>query len=80
MLLIARYGYVWMVKMDNKQIVNHITHKIKDHFCTFGGGQVTSGNPLSHALKDNPPQFAAGVDVEQVVRFVMEETIDYINN
>ncbi len=43
------------------------------HFRSFGGGKVNSYNPISAALKDRPPQFAAGVDVEQVVRFVLNK-------
>ena len=42
-------------------------------FPTFGGGKVSSwGNPIAHALKDEPPQFAAGVDVREVVEFIAE--------
>lgn len=42
-------------------------------FSGFGGGKVTSGNVVSHALQDRPPVFAAGVDVEEVVRFVLSQ-------
>lgn len=42
------------------------------NFRSFGGGHVTRGNPLSHALQDAPPQFAAGVDIREVVEFVLK--------
>lgn len=42
-------------------------------FRCFGGGDVSAfGNPIAMALKDAPLQFAAGVDVQQVVQFVFE--------
>lgn len=40
-------------------------------FPSFGGGKISAGNPISHALKNAPPTFAAGVDIEQVVSFVL---------
>ena len=38
---------------------------------TFGGGRGSSNNPIAEALKNNPPQFAAGVDVKAVVLDVL---------
>ncbi len=49
-----------------------VVKMITAEFRTFGGGQVSSSNPLSAALKDNDPAFAAGVDVSEVVRRVIE--------
>jgi len=51
--------------------VQEITAKVGRKFRTFGGGQDPQDNPIAKALKDGRYQFAAGVDVEEVVRFVM---------
>ncbi len=41
-------------------------------FRSFGGGKVEDdGNPVAVAMKDYPSQFAAGVNIETVVRFVL---------
>lgn len=51
-------------------IVNGITGR----FRTFGGGSARAvASPISVAMQDDPPVFAAGVDVREVVRFVMEQ-------
>lgn len=62
-----------MPKIDER-LVQVICAEIGVKFRTFGGG-VDSGfnNPISAALKDRPLQFAAGVDVADVVRLVMSE-------
>jgi hypothetical protein len=52
---------------DIKQLVA-LTSKA---FNTFGRGSTSEFNPLTHYLADKPPMFAMGVDVEQVVRFVL---------
>jgi hypothetical protein len=53
-------------------LLDELIAKVGENFRTFGGGQVTvSSNPLAHALKDKPLQFAAGVDVSQVVTFIV---------
>lgn len=44
---------------------------ISAEFRTFGGGQGSSYNPIAAALQDSPPQFAAGVSVEDVVNRVI---------
>ena len=51
--------------------INAIVHYVASRTNTFGGGRVTEGNPLSHALKDHPPSFAAGVPVRDVVSVVL---------
>ena len=49
-----------------------IVQAIQRRFATFGGEQKPNdGNPLTHWLTDKPAQFALGVDVAQVVRFVL---------
>lgn len=40
-------------------------------FRSFGGGNVSPGNPISAALQSTPAQFAAGVDILEVVRYVI---------
>lgn len=40
---------------------------------SFGGGKVSAwNNPISAALRDYPPQFAAGVDIGEVVDLVFK--------
>lgn len=51
--------------------VQKIVRLTADEFHSFGGGKLTSNNPIAQVLKDEPPSFAAGVDIEQVVRFVL---------
>ena len=53
----------------------HILSQIQSRFRTFGGGKATEGNPMSYALKDKPLHFAAGVDVQEVVDFVLEKAV-----
>ena len=56
-----------------KQVVDEITCDIASRFRCFGRGStpVITGNPISIALKDEPAQFAAGVDVASVVEQVI---------
>ena len=49
-------------------IVGYIAAKTR----TFGGGKGSQFNPIAEALKDQKPQFAAGVDVGEVVDLVFE--------
>lgn len=46
--------------------------QIQSQFRTFGGGRATANNPMAHALKDEPLQFAACVNVADVVRVVLD--------
>lgn len=50
-----------------------ILAEVQEHFRTFGGGRDSEWNPVARAIKDGPPQFAAGVDVADVIRFVVKE-------
>ena len=45
---------------------------IAAEFRTFGGGRGSSTNPIAAALQNQPPSFAAGVDVAEVVARVIE--------
>lgn len=52
--------------------IDEITKAVAENFRSFGGGKTSSYNPIANALSGQPPQFAAGVDIRQVVRFVLE--------
>lgn len=54
---------------------NQIVKDIAANFRCFGKGSrpVVFGNPISDALADKPPQFAAGVDVKEVVDYVIKQ-------
>lgn len=54
-------------------IVAHLVQHVAACFRCFGGGHVTDGNPISHALKDTPPSFAAGVSVQEVIEEILNE-------
>ena len=53
---------------------DYIVTAIGEHFRTFGGGEDVSNtnNPVSMAMADKPLMFAAGVDVKEVVVFVLQ--------
>ena len=53
--------------------VDRITQVIGRKFRSFGGGQTGFNNPIAIALKDQPLQFAAGVDIKSVVKTVLSE-------
>lgn len=57
---------------DDKML--ELVAEIGVKFKTFGGGVDVGGefNPLIGMLKDRPLMFAMGVDVADVVRFVLE--------
>lgn len=58
----------------NDPLVATIVVRASDHFPSFGGGiERGQRTPITAATKDKPPTFAAGVDIEQVVRFVLEQ-------
>ncbi len=40
------------------------------HFPGFGSGKAVLGNPVASATAQDPPTFAAGVSVQEVVDFV----------
>ena len=56
--------------MREEQIAE-IVEMVRKSFRSMGGGEYTTGNPLSFAMADQPPQFALGVDIKQVVQFVL---------
>lgn len=60
--------------MNTNKLVSNITTAIAGNFRCFGAGSTPcAGNPIAHALAEKPAQFAAGVDVAEVVRFVLAQ-------
>ena len=59
------------VGATREKVIEDLVRQINIHFRTFGGGRGSEFNPIAEALKDKPPSFAAGVDVRDVVEFVM---------
>lgn len=57
--------------IQQKKRIDAIVRDVSRRFSTFGGGQTSEFNPLTAALKDREPMFAAGVDVRKVVEFVI---------
>ena len=62
-------------KQFSQETLNDITAKVAKQFRCFGGGKAVVGNPISFALANEPPSFAAGVIVEEVVTFVSNEVL-----
>lgn len=61
-------------ELTDVEIVKVIYPKIQRQFATFGEGQNGGGfNPISYALKDKQLMFAMGVDVADVILFIIEE-------
>jgi hypothetical protein len=61
--------------ITNEERCKVITHLISKKFRCFGKGSVVPPfceSPITEAMKDKPLQFAAGVDVAEVVNFVIE--------
>ncbi len=69
-----------MASETSKAATRRIMSRIQSEFRTFGGGEVTRGNPISAPLKDRPLQFVAGVDVAGVVGVVIEELETFIHD
>jgi hypothetical protein len=61
------------LKLNKEQTIDYIVARVQAKFRTFGGGVVVQGNPLAAALRDAPPQFAAGVEIRGVVKLIIEE-------
>lgn len=58
--------------------IDRITELVSQNFRVFGGSrderQSPAPNPIALAMMGKPPQFAAGVDVREVVAFVLRES------
>ena len=70
--LLEDEGLVRSSERGGKKVAQ-IVEQIRRQFSSFGGGHESTSNPLATALKDQPPMFAAGVDIERVVRLVITE-------
>jgi hypothetical protein len=57
-----------MISENKKNVL--ITELVR-RFPTFGGGEITPGNPVSYALKDEEPQFAAGIEIGHVIDILL---------
>ena len=60
----------------DEERVSNLVAEVGVTFSTFGGG-IDDGaafNPLIGALKDRPLVFALGVDVREVVKFILERS------
>jgi hypothetical protein len=53
------------------EVIDVIVASVRSNFRCFGGGRASQWNPIAHMLAEEPPQFAAGVGVRQVVQFVL---------
>ena len=55
-----------------RMYVADIVERVAEAFPSFGRGSARAwNNPVAAALEDKAPMFAMGVDIEQVVRFVL---------
>ncbi len=57
---------------EHDKNVEIVTAAIAERFRSFGGGNVSPDNIVSHALKDDPAMFAAGVDIKEVVEATIQ--------
>ena len=60
-------------EVKKRMSVAKITELVGHSFRSFGGGKGSNNNPIAEALKDKPFQFAAGVDIREVVKFVIKK-------
>ena len=68
----AEYAINKQFSEKDQARIDFITKLVAGTFRGFGGGMVNEYNPISHALKDNAPSFAMGVDMKEVVTFVVD--------
>lgn len=54
------------------ETIDDVVALVAANFRSFGGGQANTRNPISMALADKPAQFAGGVDIKDVVTFVLK--------
>lgn len=60
--------------LTDARLTQLITAKVSRNFSTFGAGQSGGGfNPVAEALQHRPAMFAAGVDVADVILYILEE-------
>lgn len=56
---------------DEKKRQQIVGKVVKRFHCFGSGSSPTMGNPIAEAMVGRPPQFAAGVDVREVVNYVL---------
>ena len=57
-----------------KEKLEDIIKSLQNRFPTFGGSKRDNDfNPLSIALENKPAMFAMGVDIKDVVKFILGE-------
>ena len=56
---------------------NDLIDAVSRTFPTFGGGKSSDWNPITRALMNQPPIFAAGVSVSEVVDFIINYLADH---
>lgn len=64
--------------MLDEQALQPLVRAVAKKFPSFGGGRDDNMNPIAHALREYPRTFAAGVSIEEVVRFVIEHGTEII--
>lgn len=57
----------------DEQVITSLVEQVRDNFNSFGGVPSSWNNPIAAALIDKPAVFAAGVSIEDVVRFITEK-------
>jgi hypothetical protein len=55
----------------NEHDRQRLTSWVSNNFHSFGGGQTSDWNPIVNATTNKPPMFAAGVDICEVVDFIV---------
>ncbi len=64
-----------LAKAEKEINIDYIVMLVTARFRTFGGGRTSEYNPLVNILSDKEPQFAAGVDVREVVNYIVGATL-----
>lgn len=59
--------------MKKLNLTEQITIACANKFRSWGGGKTSDYNPIVNALSGGPLEFAAGVDIKDVVSFVLAE-------
>jgi hypothetical protein len=57
--------------MRKETRIQKIVRLVARRYPSFGNGKIVEGNQLSVELADQSPVFAGGVDIEEVVRFIL---------
>lgn len=67
-----------VIPESKQEHIDLLVAKVCQSFKTFGQGSPERNpllrSPISEALADEPPSFAMGVDVREVVQFILAES------